>query len=182
MQKMWTHSLFYLGSLFACGVMALSSGCASGGFKLTRDYARWVNSQNIIIRIVLYILTFVVFGVTLLIDAVVFNTMDFWQGRVSEGKYQFSEEGRTYQVQHQIIPGTLLKKTSILIQDDAQKTLQNIVMSETAHGEIELFVDGQLRTRVRDIHSLPVATIFNDKGEMVKEDLGLMMPTFALSK
>lgn len=53
----------------------LATGCASGGFKLTRQYAQFVNRQQLILRIVLYILTSIVFAATLLIDAVIFNTM-----------------------------------------------------------------------------------------------------------
>src|SRR5688572_8030721 len=101
MQKL---SFFFLSSI-ACFTMALTSGCASGGFKLTRQYARWVNSQNIILRIVLYILTFIVFAVTLLIDAVVFNTIDFWEGKVSEGTYDFKDGDKVYQVRHEFLPG-----------------------------------------------------------------------------
>ncbi len=80
MQRYWSKTLFYIGSFLACTIMAITAGCASGGFKLTRKYASWLNSNNIIIRIILYILTSVVFAVTILIDMVIFNTIDFWEG------------------------------------------------------------------------------------------------------
>jgi hypothetical protein len=161
--------------------MALTTGCASGGFKLTRQYAGWVNSQNIILRIVLYILTSVVFAVTLLIDAVVFNTMDFWEGRVSQGTYEFKDATKTYQVRHEFQPGTQLKRSTIQIKDLNQARLQEIVLSETASGEIEMFIDGKLRTRVHSISEAPVASIFDGSGKLVDEHVVLIAPTMAMA-
>ena len=90
MKKLWVKPLLCVTALSVA--MLATAGCASGGFKLTREYARWVNSKNIILRIILYILTAVVFAVTMLIDLVVFNTMDFWNGTVSQGDYKFKGE------------------------------------------------------------------------------------------
>ena len=97
MSKIWMKPSFYLSSFAACAIMALTAGCASGGFKLTRQYARWVNSQNIILRIVIYILTSVVFAVTMLIDFVIFNTLDFWNGTVAAGSYEFKDGDKLFQ-------------------------------------------------------------------------------------
>ena len=169
MQRYWSKSLFYIGSLLACSIMALTTGCVSGGFKLTRQYARWVNSQNIIIRIILYILTSVVFAVTLLVDSVIFNTMDFWEGKVSEGKYEFKEGEKTYQVHHEIQPGTRLKRSTIKVVSPDQSLLQHIVLNETLTGEVEMMVDGKLRGRVQNMTSIPVATLFDEKGNVVEE-------------
>ncbi|HWU42875.1 MAG TPA: DUF3332 family protein [Bdellovibrio sp.] len=180
MQSFWSKKLFYLGSFAACGVMALSTGCASGGFKLTREYAQWVNSKTLILRIVLYLLTFVVFAVTLLIDMVIFNTMDFWDGKVSQGTYEFKDGNKTFYVKHEFLPETGLKQSTIDVKDEQARLLQNVVLKETPNHEVELYVDGQLRSRVRDIHSLPVANIYNEKGQLVKEDVGLVMPSVAL--
>lgn len=180
MNKICSKLLFYVGSLVACAVMALSTGCASGGFKLTREYARWVNSQNIVLRVILYILTFVVFAVTMLIDAVLFNTMDFWQGKVSQGTYEFKDEGKTFIVKHEISPGTSLKKSTIDVLGEKSEVLQNVVISETAKGEIELYVNGKLKTRVTDISSLPVASFYGENGQVTQQDLGLLTPAVAL--
>lgn len=158
---------FYLFSFAACAMMAITTGCASGGFKLTRQYARWVNSQQLILRIVLYILTSVVFAVTLLVDAVVFNTIDFWEGRVSAGDFKFKEGGKTYHVKHEFQTGTKLKRSSIRVTDANDSLLQEIVLNETASEEIELYVDGKLRTRVRDLNSIPVASIFDRDGNLI---------------
>lgn len=176
-----TRSLFYLSSLCACAVISMTTGCASGGFKLTREYARWVNSQNIILRIIIYILTFVVFTVTILIDAVVFNTMDFWQGRVSAGSYDFKDADKTYHVQHEVIPETQLKRSTVTIKSSSEPP-KIIVLNETSKGEVELFIDGQLRTRVNDISSFPIASIYNENGSLVEETALLFTLPVAAAK
>lgn len=168
MQSFWSKSLFYFGSLAACSVLALTTGCASGGFKLTRQYARWVNSQNIILRIVLYILTSVVFAVTMLIDVVVFNTIDFWEGKVSEGTYEFKEGTKTYFVRHEILPETKLKRSTIQVFDANRVRLQEVVLHETPSKEVELIVDGKVRTRASDISKIPVVSIFDERGSLVE--------------
>jgi hypothetical protein len=161
--------LFYISGFTASFIMAATTGCASGGFKLTREYAGWVNSKSTILRVILYILTFVVFAITLLIDVVYYNTMDFWDGRVSAGTYNFEGEGKTFVVHHEFMSGTGLKRSTIEIKDRLQNKLQEVVLSETVNGEIEMYVDGKLRTRVRDIHSLPVASIYSENGELLQQ-------------
>ncbi len=161
--------LFSSLSLWGALVLALTTGCASGGYKLTRQYARFVNHQNILLRIVLYLLTSVVFAVTLLIDMVVFNTMDFWNGRVSQGVYEFRDGDKTYVARHQIFPESGLRQSTIQVLNRERDTLQEVVLRETASEEIELFVDGKLQTRVRDLRSLPIASFFNNRGELVRE-------------
>src|SRR5690606_10112033 len=100
------------------------------GFKITRQYARFVNSQMIVLRIILYILTSIVFAVTLLVDMVVFNTIDFWNGTVSQGDYEFKDGGKTYHARHEILPSKL-KQSTIKISDENGKHLQEVVLRET---------------------------------------------------
>lgn len=176
MKKHLFNPFYYFMALLACSTMALTSGCASGGFKLTRQYAGWVNSQNIILRIILYILTMVVFGVTLLIDAVVFNTMDFWEGRVSQGNFNFKEGDKTYQVLHETIPDSQLRRSTIQIFGSDNRQIQLVVLQETPKNEIELYVDGVLRTKVANISAIPVASLFDAKGKLV-EQKDLWLPT-----
>ena len=159
-------AMFYVLSMIACGFIALTTGCASGGFKLTRQYAGWVNSQNVFIRIIVYLLTGVVFAVTMLIDFVVFNTMDFWNGRVSQGTYDFQKDDKTYQVRHEIIPGTDLKKSTIVVRDQNQKQLQEVILEQTAQNEIILMVDGKLKSKVTDIQSIPMMSLFDSAGNV----------------
>lgn len=182
MAKFWSQKMFYVASLAACSMMALSTGCVSGGFKLTREYARWVNSKNIIIRIVLYLLTGIVFAVTLLIDMVLFNTIDFWEGKVSAGDYQFKDQDKTYVVKHEFLNGTDRKQSTIHIYNQENALLQKVVLTQNTAGEIELYVDGKLKTRVSDIDSLPVASYFNDEGKIVKQDLNILGSTVALAR
>ncbi len=170
MRQALSRPAFFLASFAACGVMALSAGCASGGFKLTRQLAGWVNSQQIIIRIIIYILVgAIVFGVTLLIDAVVFNTIDFWEGRVSQGDYLFQQGEREYHVRHEVLPETQLRRSTIEIKDLQGKTLETQVLTENAAGEIEMTVNGVKRVAVRDVKTLPMARLFNERGEIESE-------------
>ena len=162
-------AMFYVLSMIACGFIALTTGCASGGFKLTRQYAGWVNSQHVIIRIIVYLLTGVVFAVTMLVDFVVFNTMDFWNGRVSQGTYDFQKDDKTYQVRHEIIPGTDLKKSTIVVRDQNQKQLQEVILEQTAQNEIILMVDGKLKSKVTDIQSIPMMSLFDSTGILTEK-------------
>src|SRR5437868_3204834 len=146
MRKFTIKPFSYMCTFIACFVMVLTSGCASGGFKLTRQYAQWVNSQMIILRIVLYLLTGIVFFVTLLIDLVVNNTMDFWDGRVSSGTYEFKKDGKIYVARHEYMPETRLRRSTIHVSDSDGRQLQEVVLSETPAGSIEMFVDGKLKT------------------------------------
>lgn len=166
--QFFPRTMFYLGSGIACLFLVISTGCVSGGFKLTRQYASWVNSNHIVIRIILYILTSIVFFVTLVVDAVVFNTMDFWEGKVSQGTYEFTEGEKTFVVQHQILPDTHLRQSKIKVLDKLGSLEQTLVISESNTGRIELHVDGKLRTQVTDISTFPMLTLFNADGEVTE--------------
>ncbi len=177
--KVWTTRIGFSAALAASGLMALSTGCASGGYHLTRAYAGWVNQQHIILRIILYIFTSVVFAVTLIIDLVYFNTVDFWEGRLSSGIYDFSKDGRSYHVHHEVLPGNLKRSTITIKESSSEKLLQQVIFRETQSNEIELYVDGKLRTRVRDIRSLPTASIYNEKGQMMSDEIVPLFATIA---
>lgn len=150
-------------------VVSLTTGCASGGFKLTRKYAGFVNKQHIILRIVLYILTSIVFVVTLLVDMVVFNTMDFWEGRVSQGTYKFEQDDATYIVQHIKHEETGLRESIIQVQSKSNKPNREIILRETIENKIMVFVDGRVKATVDNIHMLPTVTLFNSKGEILEK-------------
>jgi hypothetical protein len=168
MQRFLSKTLFYMGFASAA-FLSMATGCASGGYKLTRQYAGWVNSQNVILRVIIYILTMVVFAVTILIDTVVFNTMDFWNGRVSQGDYNFKDGEKTYFVRHEILPGSGLKRSTIQVSDLNGKHLQEVVLSQTPQGEIIMTVDGVERTKVKDITGIPVASIYGADGKLVEQ-------------
>lgn len=149
-------------------VMGLTSGCASGGYKMTRQYAGWVNKQNLILRIVLYILTGIVFAVTLLIDAVIFNTMDFWEGRVSQGTYEFNKDERTYVAKHKLSAESGLRESRIEVSGKGLEKPQVLVLRETAQKDIEVLVDGVLKGRISDISALPKLSLFDSSGKTIE--------------
>jgi Domain of unknown function (DUF3332) len=136
-------------------VLAFTTGCASGGYKLTRQYSGWVNRNNVVIRVVLYILTLPVYAVTLLIDTVIFNTMDFWDGRVSQGTYKFEKDGQMYVVQHSLDEKSGLRQSRIEIASNTAKT-QVVLINETPAREIELRVDGVLRNWTNNNHLVSI--------------------------
>jgi len=160
---------FYLGSILACLPLAFTTGCASGGYKLTRQYSGWVNSQNIIIRIILYLLTGIIYGITLLADWVIFNTIDFWEGRISDGRFDYREGDRTYHVHHETLSESKLKRSTIEIFNSKNQLIQTVVMSQTAQGEIETRIDGKVRSRIRDLSGIPIATHFDIAGMQIEE-------------
>lgn len=170
--------MFFNGTLMKSGLLitgvwaalvgGLMSGCASGGYKITRQYSGWVNKQNIILRIVLYILTGIVYAVTLLIDAVIFNTMDFWQGRVSQGTYEFSKDEKTYVATHKIHSESGLKESRIVITGKGLAKSQEVVLRETAQSEIEVFIDGMLKGKVTDITAIPMLSLYDTSGKKVE--------------
>ena len=69
------------------------------------------------------------------------------------------------------MPGTKLKRSTIRVSDSKDKLLQEVVLKELASGEIELYVDGHLKTRVHGISSAPIASIFNEAGQKIEERL-----------
>ena len=169
--------------MLASITVAFSVGCASGGFKLTRTYAQFVNKQNVVLRVVIYLLTSVVFLVTMVADLVLFNTMDFWEGRVAAGDYSFTKGEKTFYVKHEVMPGAPLKRSTIEIFDPKKTLVQTVVLQETPSGEIELRVDGQLRTKVRDLASLPMITSYDAKGVRTSDRLAMIsMSTVTLAK
>lgn len=159
------------------GLMGLAhTGCASGGYKLTRKYSQFVNKQNIILRIILYIVTVPVYGITLLVDAVVFNTMDFWGGRVSSNIYHFEDGGKLYAVKHSFEGDDKLRKTEIKVLDktNKQKVESIVVLEEQAGGKIRVTENGKLKVIVDEIDNLPKITLYKD-GRAEKAHLPMML-------
>jgi len=107
--------------------------------------------------------------------------MDFWQGRVSSGTFDFKDADKTYHVLHETLPGTHLKRSTITITSPAEP-IKVIVLNETPAGEIELSIDGRIHTRVRDISSIPMASSYNEKGVLVEEKALLFAMPIAAAK
>lgn len=167
--KKTTKAIVVVTGFWAAMVMTLTSGCASGGFKLTRQYAGFVNRQQIIVRIILYILTMVVFAVTVLVDMVIFNTMDFWDGKVSQGTFNFKGDNKTYFVEHKYLDNGL-RQSTIVAEDDTSKIKHTVVLQEKADKMIDVLEDGVLKAQVSDLSFLPKITYFN-KGKPTRPEL-----------
>lgn len=166
MQNVLRRPFAYLAAFLACTVAGLTSGCVSGGYKLTRQYATFVNGQQVIVRVLLYIFTLFIFGITLIVDDIIFNTMDFWKGTVSENTYKFNKDDKTYVVQHEFVGPALLKRSTIKTFDSHMKQLQEVVLNETANHQIEFYVDGKLRVRADSLDALPMISVFDAKGQL----------------
>jgi hypothetical protein len=169
--KSLSKLVFYSAALPASLIMALSTGCASGGFHLSREYAQFVNRQPVVIRVVLYILTAFVFMFTMLIDLVIFNTVDFWNGRVSAGNYEFHKDGKTFVAHHEYQEGTKLRKSTIKILDENEAAGHEIKLVEMLSGDIEVFVDGKRRAQMKDINEIPLAVVYDESGKVVAREL-----------
>ncbi len=162
---MTNKKISYLAvSLWASFILGLT-GCVSGSFKLTRQYASFVNKQEVIIRVVLYILTSVVFAVTMLVDVVLNNTMDFWNGRMAAGTYNFNHGTKTYVVEHRF--NNKLRESTIRISEQG-KPLETMVLREIENFKIDVIVDGLLKGTISDITQIPVLSLYNKKGETIK--------------
>lgn len=146
---------------------AFTTGCASGGFRLTRRYSSFVNRQNVVLRVILYVLTLPIFWVTLLIDEVINNTVDFWEGRVAQGTFRYNEGGRSFVARH-TVGADGLKTSHIEVFSSDQVKLQDVRLAQTSPTSIEVYVDGVLKHRVSDIHALPQLTTFNGTSQSTR--------------
>jgi hypothetical protein len=140
--------------------------CMSGGWKITRTVARWNNSLSILPRILIYIAFFIipVYGVASLIDAIVFNTIDFWNGTVSAMNYNYKKDGMDVSVAHTRFP----LRQSIITTRKGDVVKSEVKICELTTGKIALYVDGVLRGEVNNIKEVdPALTVFNEDGVTV---------------
>ena len=150
---------------------AFTTACASGGYRLTRRYSSFVNHQNVVLRVIVYILTFPVFGVTLLIDGVINNTVDFWEGRVAQGTFRYESGGRTFVAQH-ATGADSLKSSHIETFGADHVKLQDVGLTQTSATNIEVWVDGVFKHRVSDIHAMPQLASFTGQGQTTRSLVG----------
>ena len=151
-------------TLTAFSSVALT-GCAAGGFKLTRGLARWNNSKSIVPRILIYIafgLLLPVYIITLLVDFVVMNTIDFWEGTVASQNVNYEEKGVHYAVAHVRDP---LRHTTIRMSIGDQ--LKSVVeLRELENGKIALSIDGVRRAELNDIRDAGAQlTLYREDGK-----------------
>lgn len=146
---------------------AVQVSCASGGYKFTRKFSQFVNSKNIVLRIILYIVTIPVFGITLAVDTIIFNTLDFWDGKVSANEYSFSEDGKEYVVKHSIENN--LKRTNINVFED-NKLIASHALVETKDNKIQVFNNNDLKYEVENLNGLALLSTF-ENGKLKNKDL-----------
>lgn len=109
----------------------------------------------------------VVFGVTLIIDAVVFNTMDFWEGRVSQGTFHFEKDGQSYVVEHRLRDGLRVSRIEVR---KAGRLMKTMAIEETSSGQIEYFENGVRKAQVDQISSVPRITHLASQGRVIRQD------------
>lgn len=145
----------------------VTTGCMSGGFKWTRRYAQFVNSTHIVVRVVLYILTLPVYAITYLVDAVIFNTMDFWNGRVSAGRYEFKTDQHTYVVHHGFgDPARTLRHSKIEIWGKGV-LLETTDINENSEGEILVTKNNISTLKVTQLSTLPLIQFYSIDGSHI---------------
>ncbi len=145
------------------GTFALQS-CLSGGWKVTRIVAKWNNSMGVLPRILIYIAFFIlqVYTVTALIDSIVFNTIDFWNGTVTGMNKQYKKNGMDVAVSHSRTP----LRQSIITTSKGDQVISVVQISELASGKIALTINGVLRGEVNSIHDIdPSLTLFKEDGK-----------------
>lgn len=103
--------------------------------------------------------------------------MDFWNGRVSAGDYKFKDGEKTFNVKHEVLTASNLRRSTIQIEEMGQH-LQEVVFAETSTGEVELYVDGKLKTRVNNINEIPTANHFDGEGNLVSQNM-ILTPVVA---
>jgi hypothetical protein len=132
--------------------MTAFSGCAAGRFHLTRAVGGWNNRMPLLPRILVYVAFVIipVYGVTLLADFLVTNTIDFWSGTSTASNASYERDGVKYAVVNRKDP---LKHTIITAQAP-NKLPQVIEFKEQASGKIALWIDGVQRAEVSDLNEM----------------------------
>lgn len=140
----WIRTLSVFLTLWMVG--ASSSGCATGGYRFTVTYSRWLHAQPLLLRVVLYILIGWVAFVTALIDVLVNNVIDFWSGKVTTASLdqKFEKNGYMIAAHHERSP---LRKSVFdisPIDPNSKEGKHQVVFQEKQDGSIEVLQDGKL--------------------------------------
>ncbi|MGE4231838.1 MAG: DUF3332 family protein [Bacteriovoracia bacterium] len=118
-------------------------GCAAGNWNLIRKVANWNLKMSILPRVLVYIILVIipVYAVTALLDAVIFNTIEFWTGSavIRADHKVFEKDGDKVEIVNTVDP---LKKSKITTTHK-DGSIQVVEMIETPRGTIEIFMDGK---------------------------------------
>ena len=133
-------------------VTTFSSGCAAGNFGFTRGVAKWNLKMALLPRILVYILFVIipVYGVALLLDLILNNTIEFWTGSalLTAQNKTFYKDGLRVDVVHSADP---LRKTVMTVYDKMGKVSSVVELRENSHQAIELYVDNVKKAEVTNI-------------------------------
>jgi hypothetical protein len=158
---LWVVAFRLLAATMAFNILA---GC-SGGYMLSRTFAKWLNAKGIVLRVLLWLFVWPVYLLAVITDEVVLNTIDFWTGRVTSDNTKFFEkDGVRVQVVHSRNP----LRRSVFTIDTKNGDHSVIELRETVIGSIEVYRDGLKRNEVKDIESaLPTFVGYQADGRSV---------------
>ncbi|MEW6055997.1 MAG: DUF3332 family protein [Bdellovibrionota bacterium] len=160
------NSVRSLCVLLVLGLFGLSfSGCAGGNFNLVRSVAKWNLRMSLLPRVIVYLAFIIipVYPIALLLDAILFNTIEFWTGKpvLTAKNQKFEKDGVTVEIAHFLDP---LRRTVITsTMKDGSRSLTEL--RETEGKSIEIYVDQIKRGEVQNIDQA-IATVltFKDDG------------------
>lgn len=127
------------------------SGCAAGNFSLTRSVGRWNRKFTEIPRVLIYIAFVIipVYPIAMLVDLVVTNTIDFWQGgSASAMNNTIYKDGYKIKIAHSADP---LRKSIMQSYDKNEKLVSTVELRETEQHTIEVYLDGVKKSEVNSI-------------------------------
>ncbi|MBL8994902.1 MAG: DUF3332 family protein [Spirochaetia bacterium] len=167
--------------LALAGTMTLQS-CLSGGWKITRMVAKWNNGFAVFPRILIYIAFFLlqVYTITSLIDGIVFNTIDFWNGTISAMNYKYQKDGMDVAVVHSRFP--LRRSVITTSKGDVVKSV--VEVNELENGKIALVINGVLRGEFKNIQDVdPTLVLYKEdsKTELLSKAFSTRDVQFASS-
>ena len=128
------------------------NGCAAGNYGFTRSVAKWNLRMSVIPRVLIYIVFIIVpvYGVAVLLDLILNNTIEFWSGKavVNAKNESFERDGYRVYVAHTRDP---LRKSEFQSYDQSGKLQGTLLLSEESSGSISVFVNGVKRGQVKEI-------------------------------
>jgi Domain of unknown function (DUF3332) len=134
-----------------CFSVTQLSGCAAGGFGLTKSLGKWNGRFSIVPRVLIYLGLFIVqvYTLTLLFDFLLNNTIEFWSGTPLVAQNQtFEKDGQRVVVQNTRDP---LRKTVITVYDKAGAIQTVNELRETPTGTVEIYVNSEKKAELGSI-------------------------------
>lgn len=158
--------------LLAVAIPTVSaSSCSTGSYSATRAYSRWIISQGIVLRVLLYLVIGWVTLFTELADVLVLNTIDFWSGKSNMLPDQsFERDGFQVSARHEMLP---LKKSTYRITSKTDGSTRTIVFQETSNHGVEVIQDEKVMASAEAGQGDEIR-IRNPKGETLSTTLAAL--------